>query len=551
MRALCFTVLASQLVLFLSDRVAGQAVPSADYIAQLQHEAASTNRSDWGHWGPDPEKYSSWTSHSNRLIPVYTFGIDLQEVSGENSIYRDEERLKQLFGYLPTSTLNPEAEYFDQTDVYRLQKMAAENGKKRIIVFVFDGMDWHTTRAAAIAKAKRVSYTEGRGQGLAFQDYRGTETDFGYFVTTPHNEGTSIDVSRQAVTNPGGKLKGGYDPSRGGLTPWAEFPEAQYPIGKCEHDPHAYTDSASSATSLFSGIKTYNDSVNVDFMGREAIPISRTLQDEGFAVGVVTSVQICHATPGCAYANNVHRNDYQDISRDLLGLPSSFHPGGLPGVDVLFGTGWGVDREKDGSQGDNYVPGNPFLTAADRDAINVANGGKYVVAERTPGRLGIEVLAGAVQQAKSGNHRLLGFFGTQYEHLPYQTADGRFDPVQSVGNPKRAKAEEYTEADLNENVTLAEFTLAAAEVLQSRSDRWWLMVEAGDVDWGNHGNNIDNSIGALLSGDEAFAKLTAWIEANGGWDDTALILTADHAHYLILSKPEALAGPEAVASESN
>jgi alkaline phosphatase len=83
-------------------------------------------------------------------------------------------------------------------------------------------------------------------------------------------------------------------------------------------------------------------------------------------------------------------------------------------------------------------------------------------------------------------------------------------------------------------------TTAALRILQSRSEKWWLMVEAGDVDWANHSNNIDNSIGAVLSGDAAFMKLTEWIENNGGWDDTLAIVTADHGHYLVLKQPQAL-----------
>ena len=34
------------------------------------------------------------------------------------------------------------------------------------------------------------------------------------------------------------------------------------------------------------------------------------------------------------------------------------------------------------------------------------------------------------------------------------------------------------------------------------------MIEAGDVDWANHANNIDNSIGAVISGDDAFRATT-------------------------------------------
>ncbi len=513
---------------------------AADTIAELQTAAATTNQSDWGYWGPNPEKYSSWTSHSNRLIPVYTFGIDLQAVSGKHSVYRDERAIRNLYGYLPEMTLNPDAQYFDQTDIYRLQQEAVATGKKRVILFVFDGMDWQTTRNAAIAKLGKVSYHEGRGEGLAFLDYRGTTTDFGYFVTSPHNEGTTINVDDQTVKNPGGKLRGGYDAGLCGKFPWGTITDVDYPIGRSETTQHAYTDSASSATSLTSGIKTYNDAINVDATGVGVLPIARTLQEDGFAVGVVTSVPISHATPACAYANNVHRNDYQDLTRDLIGRPSVFNPEGLSGVDVLIGGGWGIETDKDGAQGMNFVPGNKYITSADMAAINVANGGQYVVAQRTSGMSGTDVLNTGVALAKKNKQRLFGYFGVSLGHLPFRTADGNFDPVVSIGNPKPAKAEVYSEADLRENVELKDMALAAVEVLDARSDRWWLMVEAGDVDWANHSNNIDNSIGAVDSGDAAFQSVVSWIEQHGGWDETALILTADHGHYFNLVRPEAL-----------
>ncbi len=511
-----------------------------DPIAQLQKEAAEANRSEVAHWGPNPEKYSSWTTHSNRLIPLYTFGLSLDSVRGPNSIYRDEEKLRKLYGSLPTETLNPQADYFDQTDVYRLQKEAAAAGKRRIILIVFDGMDWQTTYAAAIAKSGQVGYKEGRGSGLHFQDYRGAETDYGWFVTSPHNDGTNVDVNRQIVTSPGGKTPGGYAWQIAGEFPWSVPTDPGYLIAKGEEVVHAYTDSASSAVSMTAGIKTYNNAVNVDAFGREVLPLARTLQDEGWHIGVVTSVPISHATPAAAYSNNVHRNDYQDLTRDLIGRPSIFHPGGVPGVDVLIGAGWGEERDKDGAQGENYSPGNRYLAPEDREAIDVANGGRYVVAERTPGRPGPEVLREAVAAAKQEGHRLFGFFGTRGGHLPYQTADGNYDPVVSAKSSGPSPAEEYSEADIQENVTLAEMSVAALEVLEAKGQPWWLLVEAGDVDWANHANNLDNSIGAVLSGDEAFRRIVEWIEAHGGWDETCLLLTADHGHYLVLDRPELL-----------
>jgi alkaline phosphatase len=515
---------------------------AGDPIRELQTSAVTSNKADWGHWGPDATKYSSWKSHSNRLIPLYAFGMELSSVNGAHSIYRDEERLKSLYGFLPDDTVNPQAEYFDQTDVYRLQKLAAEQGKKCIVLVVFDGMDWQTTRAAAIYKSQKIAYDSGRGTGLHFQDYRGVKTDFGFYVTSPHNEGTKVNVDDQSIANPGGNLRGGYHWPSAGSTPWAEFPDANYPIGKGNPVKHAYTDSSSSATSLTAGIKTYNNGVNVDSIGRQVTPIARTLQDQGFAVGVVTSVPISHATPASAYSNNVHRDDYQDLTRDLLGLPSIAHPmQPLPGVDVLMGAGWGETKEKDGAQGKNFAAGNRYLAPADRQAIDVANGGKYLVAERTQGHNGKEVLANAAKQAIEKKQRLLGYFGVKGGHLPFQTADGGFNPAPSAGSGAApAKAEVYSPADVTENPRLADMAVAALDVLASRSDRYWLMVEAGDVDWANHANNLDNSIGAVLSGDDAFYAVAQWIEKNVGWKDAAVLLTSDHGHYLVLNKPEVL-----------
>ncbi len=329
----------------------------------------------------------------------------------------------------------PNAEYFDQTDVYRLQKSAAEAGKKRIILFVFDGTDWQTTWAAAIAKTKRVAYTEGRGTGLNLQDYRGTTTDFGYFVTSPHNEGTTIDVDNQRVVKINGKIPGGYDVKRAGEFPWSKIPDTKYPISTGDEPLHAYTDSASSATSMTCGVKTYNDAIGVDFAGRETVSIGRQLQEQGYAVGVVTSVPISHATPAAAYASNVHRDDYQDLTRDMIGVPSIYHPGGLPGVDVLLGGGWGEDKKEDGAQGKNFVPGNRYLAADDLKKIDATQGGKYVVAQRTAGQAGASVFAARRRNRGPAQATLVRLFRCQ--RRPLAVPHGRWQVRSGVRSRHR------------------------------------------------------------------------------------------------------------------
>ncbi|HEY4313505.1 MAG TPA: alkaline phosphatase [Pirellulales bacterium] len=521
-------------------------VEAADFLRDLQSQAVTKNHAPWGYWGTDPGIYTGWTNHSNRLIPAYTFGISMEDFQGDRSVYRDAKRLEQLYGRLPDQTLNPHAEYLDQTDIARLQRAALVSGKKYVVLIIFDGMDWQTTQAAAIYKAGKVGYTEGRGTGLHFQDYRGTKTDFGYFVSSPASDATSIDVNAQTVLPATANMYGGYNAQHGGAAPWAIGDDPAYLIGRSRECPHAVTDSAASATSLCAGIKTYNVSINVGPHGRQVAPVSHEFQSKGYSVGVITSVPISHATPACAYAHNVSRDDFQDLTRDLLGLPSVAHrheP--LSGVDVLLGAGWGEVVEDDRKQGTNFIPGNKYIASDDLQRIDVRHGGNYRVVQREAGRNGPEALATAADDAGQHGQRLFGFFGAKTGHLPFATADGQYDPAVGV----RKLAEVYSAEDRHENPTLADMTRAALRVLSTNPRGFWLMVEAGEVDWANHDDNLDNSIGAVMCGDAAFHAVTDWVEEHNCWNDTAVILTADHGHYLHLTDPKALLEPAPPSGE--
>lgn len=526
-------------------------VARADDVRDLQTEAIETKKAAFGHWGWDRNNYMAWGTHSNRLIPVYTFGtagqgpgISLKSYQGENSPYASKEKIEKLYGYLPEGTYHPNPPYFDQTNIFDIQKAALDAGKKHIILVVFDGTDWQTTFAASTYKNNGVKYTSGRGTGLHVQDYtaNGT-TEFGWMVTSPYCDDVDVDVDTQTVSNVEKAMRGGYAYEIAGEYPWSQPTDLKYLISKSEDKKyqHQYTDSSTSASSMTTGTKSYNASINVLPDGTQVPTIAMLAQEKGYRIGVVTSVPISHATPSAAYSHNVHRDDYQDLTRDLLGLPSVSHPDNPnPGVDLLIGCGYGVERTKDNGQGKNFVPGNAYLTDEDMQKADVRNGGKYIIATRTSGVLGREELKEKAREAIEGNHRLLGFFGTKYGHLPFQTADGRYDPT--VGRKKTAEA--YSENDLKENPKLYEMTEVALDYLGRDSKPFWLMVEAGDVDWANHDNNIDNSIGAFLSGDAAIKTITDWVEKNSSWDETVMIVTADHGHLLVLERPELLVSGE-------
>src|SRR5579871_2177298 len=85
-----------------------------DFVRVLQSTAIREGRSPLGHWGPERDNYTAWRTHTNRLIPVYTFGtrgagngIEVAGYIGANSAYRSAAALKRIYGRLPTNTLNP------------------------------------------------------------------------------------------------------------------------------------------------------------------------------------------------------------------------------------------------------------------------------------------------------------------------------------------------------------------------------------------------------------------------------------------------------------
>ena len=540
-----------------------------DRLRALQEQAIATKDQKVArayHFGSQGagDVFSNHKSHSNRMVPVYIFGrkADLGSVTGTNSRYRTAEGVRPLYGVVPENTVNPEAEYGDQSDLYKVQKDAVDRGAKYVFTVWFDGLDWETTRAAAIVKAGKVAYGGGKGTGLAFQDYDAAgSAQFGFVVTSPTHDRNVADVDAQTVTIPADSLGGGYDAMIAGPTPWTPGPLFAKAPGYLKGGSadaadkagvravgrvlHAYTDSSQSAGEYATGVKAYNNGVNVTDDNRFVPTLFERLQKAGWKVGTATSVPFDHVSPAAMYAHNVHRDDYQDLGRDMLGLPSIVQATGKEGphagLDVVIGCGFGrAYRPADlKGLGKNAAPKGLYLADADLAAIDAKNGGKYAIVHTEPGVNGSESLKAAAAKAGAEGHRLFGYFGTPViEHLPYRTADGDFRPVAGIGG----KAEAYSADDLVANPSLAAMTEAAIATLAASKKPFALFVEAGDVDWALHDNNLDNAVGAVFSGEEAVRTIIAWVEAHSNWDESVLIVTSDHGHYLVVDDPTALAG---------
>jgi alkaline phosphatase len=212
------------------------------------------------------------------------------------------------------------------------------------IIMIGDGMGWEMTRAAAIANLIKSGkkgttlqdfYTKEKGFGLNMQKLKGYALATTYGTTVLGADGLySNDLSAlddsQAETNkspvrpnfrfnpsfnPGTKPNGGasateaagnlvgYDPQRGGKNPWTPGTDKEY-------IKHSYPDSANTATTLYTGVKSYNNAIGVDIQEKTLESILKTATDQGKSTGLVTSVPIDHATPGAAAANVNRRSKY-------------------------------------------------------------------------------------------------------------------------------------------------------------------------------------------------------------------------------------------------
>ncbi|MEH1985031.1 MULTISPECIES: esterase-like activity of phytase family protein [unclassified Nostoc] len=461
---------------------------------------------------------------------------------------------------------------------------------KNVIIMIGDGMGWEMARAASIYKEIQNSktganlsdfYTQGKGQGLNFQTLQGYGLATTYGTTIADNNGVfSTANSALDGTNPitgesqvrpgftfdptfnqgntptgGAKVSDGtvgnlvgYDPTRGGVNPWT-------PGNDPEYIKYSYPDSANTATTLYTGVKSYNNAVGVDIFENPLETILKTANQVGKSTGLVTSVPIDHATPAAAAANVNRRSkydaDYPALDNILQQQLRVYQP------TVLLGGGHPLSAPGDllpagvePNTSNEYISQSTYTELSTKPTNNLYD---YTFLER--GENAAQKLAetAATIDPEKGD-RLFGLYGArgQNGNLPVSSANGDYSTTgldmfsvfanqgdNSKVDTTRPLLPGETDAsfiakEVNENPTLNDLTNAALNVLGKDPDGFWLMVEGGDIDWSAHDNNIDNLIGTTLDFDKAVGSTIDWINNNGGWDENLLIVTADHDHYLTL-----------------
>ena len=106
-------------------------------------------------------------------------------------------------------------------------------------------------------------------------------------------------------------------------------------------------DSASTATSIATGNKTWSGSINVseDFTQEYETIAEKLKAQKDYKIGIISSVNLNHATPAAFYAHQASRNSYYEIGQELVESGFDYFAGGA----LLSPTG------EDESQKDLYT----------------------------------------------------------------------------------------------------------------------------------------------------------------------------------------------------
>jgi len=226
------------------------------------------------------------------------------------------------------------------------------------------------------------------------------------------------------------------------------------------------TCSSAAATALASGEKTKNGMLNISpDSKRKLTPISKTLHQQGFSVGIATSVSIDHATPAGFYAHSSSRSDYYEIAKQLA----------VSGFEFFAGSG--------------------FLQPEPAGAVSI-----FKLLKENHYTISTSILQYA--ESQSIKNVLIQPQGKNVKQLPYAIYKDKTD------------------------FTLPQITRLGIEKLTALEKPFFFMVEGGLIDWAAHDNLAKELYGEVKEFSEAIEVALDFYKQNA--DETLIIVTADH-----------------------
>ncbi len=227
-------------------------------------------------------------------------------------------------------------------------------------------------------------------------------------------------------------------------------------------------DSASTATSISTGHKTYSGSINVDETGTvEYETISEKLHEQlGWEVGVISSVNLNHATPAAFYAHQASRGDYYEIGEELVASGFEYFAGG------------GLLDPDNGGESDNL----------------------YDLAEE----------AGYTVSMDYATHDTV-------------TADDKVVLIDEYLADSDAMAYEIDRTD--DMWSLADYVEKGIDVLMNDTG-FFMMCEGGKIDWACHANDAATTIHDTMAFSDAVQVAIDFAEEHP--EETLILVTGDH-----------------------
>lgn len=233
------------------------------------------------------------------------------------------------------------------------------------------------------------------------------------------------------------------------------------------------TDSAAAGTCLASGKKTNNGMIGQTPDGAPVYSVASQLKEEGWGIGIMSTVPVDHATPASHYAHAEKRSNYYLIGTHLA--ESNF--------DFFGGGGFQRPINKD-----------------DASAPNLYN------------------------LCKKHGYTLVGNYAEAQKNIKKRKL--LLVPQTDLDNPnKGAEALPYAIDQKEGDLTLAQIVDIAIQHL-SKHDRFFMMAEGGKIDYAGHGNDGATNIHEVIDFDRAIQLAYRFYEQHP--DETLIVVTADH-----------------------
>ncbi|WP_297428971.1 alkaline phosphatase [Clostridium sp.] len=234
-------------------------------------------------------------------------------------------------------------------------------------------------------------------------------------------------------------------------------------------------DSASTATSLSTGKKTLSSVINMDETKTKSYEtITEKLKKQlGYKIGIISSVNIDHATPGAYYAHVPARSNYYDM--------------GLQLVDSNF----------------DFFAGGKFLSD---DSKEVKEQGKTKIQDLAKEK-GYKVVntKADIEGLKNGEKAIAVCPDDEVE--------------------KESGALKYNIDRTGDELTLADYTKKGIDVL-SNDKGFFMMVEGGKIDWAGHANDAAANISDTEAFSDAVQEAINFYNAHP--NETLILVTGDH-----------------------